>query len=364
MTKSELYSLVDKMKRGDNLNKFSIPYDAKSICVEGMGLFLDDIPIRSHGLRGMSHIPTKTVVIDNNISDKEQNFFCMHEVMHHCLHKDRRVELFKGYESIQPNQDPFIEWQANEGAAQFLVPYQRFIPEYVSLSREYAYNLFPAEDVVEALSDRYFVTEGVIRNRISNLNCEIYQYMWSGNTFTKNFRILSKSYLTERGWRRSHAKAYCANCLSPVGKKFKYCKICGASLYREAMPHRFGLVSEGAGYMIYKYDKIDLDESEKAKVCPVCENEEIETGEYCKICGNGLVNRCSDGPDNGRSVYCGIQLTGNARFCHQCGERSTFFQNNILDDWETAKRKIEAKAQNTNNFSELDDYSSDEPLPF
>ena len=68
-------------------------------------------------------------------------------------------------------QNTFIEWQANEGAAQFLVPYQDFIPRY---NQEYEKVL--SYCVNDILADHYNVTPQVIIHRVSNLKQEFRQY--------------------------------------------------------------------------------------------------------------------------------------------------------------------------------------------
>lgn len=123
---------------------------------------------------------------------------------------------------------------------------------------------------------------------------------------------------------------YGATCLkceaSFIGHKgLHYCPICGSKT-----------VKWGLGSMVYQ-DGYEVDDQGRAKICPRCGNEETQTdGEYCKICGQILTNRCCD-------EACGLPAHGNARFCTYCGCKSTFFKDNLLDDWETAKAKMDAK---------------------
>lgn len=45
--------------------------------------------------------------------------------------------------------------------------------------------------------------------------------------------------------------------------------------------------------MIYD-DGYALDDNGRALVCPRCKNEELKyAGDYCKICGTYLINKCS-----------------------------------------------------------------------
>ena len=94
------------------------------------------------------------------------------------------------------------------------------------------------------------------------------------------------------------------------------------------------------------YNGIDVNENGKALTCPKCDNEQINTdGDYCKICGTYLINRCSNfcGYDtmNGFVDACGKLTDGNARHCHYCGEKTTFYNNNFLKNWEKEKADFE-----------------------
>ncbi|MGN0604592.1 MAG: hypothetical protein ACI4I2_11510 [Oscillospiraceae bacterium] len=81
---------------------------------------------------------------------------------------------------------------------------------------------------------------------------------------------------------------------------------------------------------------VKMDDKLKALVCPACDNEQIvDGGDYCKICGTKLVNECSETYDGETDNYVppcekGKRLDGNARFCPYCGNQSSFLQNGIL----------------------------------
>lgn len=116
-------------------------------------------------------------------------------------------------------------------------------------------------------------------------------------------------------------------------KKCKYCPICGSQNIKWSV--------EGMKYPIH----YQLDKNGKAKVCPRCENEELE-GSYCNICGTFTTNMCTATDFNGNPT-CEKVAAGNARYCIDCGEKTTFFRNGLLKSWEE---------EHTSN--------SNEPLPF
>lgn len=99
------------------------------------------------------------------------------------------------------------------------------------------------------------------------------------------------------------------------------------------------------------YAQIELDVNSKAKVCPICENDDVMGGDYCQICGKHIRNYCTDDQCQGS-----IGLRGNARFCPYCGAETTFFKNGILRAWD----------DNSNPFEETEYgtiYDADNP-PF
>lgn len=87
------------------------------------------------------------------------------------------------------------------------------------------------------------------------------------------------------------------------------------------------------------FDGIKLKENGMAATCPCCGNEEtLDEGEYCHICGELLINRCENGifDDDGKWVdNCRGHkaLPGNARYCPYCGGKTTFFKNGVLKAW-------------------------------
>ena len=93
-----------------------------------------------------------------------------------------------------------------------------------------------------------------------------------------------------------------------------------------------------------KYNGYELDEEGRARICPICENEEINGGTYCKICGIQLINKCTKQiyDRNGDLEFeCAKIAEGNARFCIHCGGETTFYVNKLLKPWDEEIRKSE-----------------------
>ena len=94
---------------------------------------------------------------------------------------------------------------------------------------------------------------------------------------------------------------------------------------------------------VVKYQGFILDKDGRPSVCPRCSNEELN-GEYCKICGTYIVNKCSAETDldlNGNEYVtkesCGAPAEGNARYCIHCGNRTTYYINGLLPSWNEEK---------------------------
>ncbi|WP_241771394.1 ImmA/IrrE family metallo-endopeptidase [Priestia megaterium] len=136
--------------------------------------------------------------------------------------------------------------------------------------------------------------------------------------------------------RYKHGKT-CTNCSNYfVTKDALFCPICGQDRL---------IKREGDDKMIYS--GYDIDENSRAKICPKCDNEQLENGDYCKACGVYVINKCANREwyNNEITWECGTLLDGNARFCTACGHQSTFFQSRLLASWDVEKRAREEEEE-------------------
>ncbi|MCJ1648640.1 ImmA/IrrE family metallo-endopeptidase [Lactiplantibacillus plantarum] len=156
-------------------------------------------------------------------------------------------------------------------------------------------------------------------------------------------------------------RIYCHKCKELSISKSKdhsnFCPICGnRNIYVFNQYNSFSF-HERFGDKVLKYPDIVVDDDSKVVSCPVCQNEEIDGGDFCKICGTYLTNRCTGIPYNDMhdpfhafsasqlisSDGCGTLLQGNARFCTSCGCVSTFYIQDLLKDWNDEKSSILAE---------------------
>ena len=179
-TKSALYHKVHRLRNNFRVSPGSYPIDAVKLCNNFTVLQLCYWNFKTPGLKGMSYIakrPDRDVIILNaNLTKKEQNFICTHELMHLALHRNEITNSFDFNEKNISNQDSSLEWQANEGAAEFLVPAAILLPiigDHLKALRTW----YDIENFKEELSEQFNVTKTVIEIRLEHLKYEIYQYI-------------------------------------------------------------------------------------------------------------------------------------------------------------------------------------------
>lgn len=338
-TKKDLYNQVDLLKQelGLELIPNIYPINSKELgqkyCKD---LVIEEIPFPSHYICGILYKgnDTTSIALNSNREKCMQNFDCMHELIHYFFHDISYCQLMCSEKKI--TQDAYIEWQANEGAAQFLIPYQLFIPKYLELEKKYAHS-FWEDDSIEELAKLFNVSYWVIKNRISSLKNEILQY--KQGTPIDSLVLISKSKATSLGLDNIKiSQLYCKKCLGIIENDFNFCPICDNDLSNHSLFRQ--KKRKGAGFMIYK-NEVELDANKKAMKCPRCENEEILEGSYCKICGLELFNKCSNELtiDNFGNYIdgCSEICDGNARYCHKCGSKTTFYELGIISSYDSTE---------------------------
>lgn len=344
MTKSELYQEVQNLRIQLKVTDDMYPLDAIKL-LEAHNILIDAMPMKTIGLRGIAIQKScsgdyDAIILKAEHSSEEKNFYCAHEAMHLTFHRGANGKSFRCNENAKLNQNPFEEWQANAGAAELLVPYRLFIPAFVSLSRKNAKISCHSALILE-LAQEFHVSGQVISNRIQSLNYEIAHYLQYGDI--AKIPIVSANQLNRLGWKGSAIRSYCTNCLARVGSRQQYCQVCGKQLLKNT-PETYNMENTSIGVGYLNYSGIKVDERCKAKICPVCGNEETSVdGEYCQICGTYIVNMCqheyydseySDQPYFRSCSDSAKVLPGNARHCPYCGSDTTFLIKHFLQPWD------------------------------
>ena len=190
LSKEKLYEIVTKkaVGLGFNVRAHNYKIDALALamqtCLNPEIKILEFSSIKVCGLLYKGEFAT-TIGLNARRSAAGKNFDCMHELIHYWLHDQNTFYCLDG-------MDGHMEWQANEGAAQFLMPYQSFIPNYCYLHDMFYARFAPqqAYDMqIAALSGSYMVGEMAVKFRIESLKNEITQYI-DGMSIDK-IRIIS-----------------------------------------------------------------------------------------------------------------------------------------------------------------------------
>lgn len=194
-TKEDLYRYVNDLKKRMGIDPMKIGIDLYSACQKINGIKMEVVDFSDRSLRGMS-VPRESIILLNSSRSRiERNFDCGHEFIHVVKHKKENFQTFNCFDKLRPQQNPYLEWQANEGAAEMLVSYKTFIPlfceEVEKCNYFYEYYLLK-----EYLAETFNVPLTVIDLRIDNLRYEIQQYE-NGCDINK-LQILSNSQLSRR----------------------------------------------------------------------------------------------------------------------------------------------------------------------
>lgn len=199
--KEDLYVRVDQMRKNLGILSYDSPINALELCTRK----ISDVDIiyhvfDTHGFCGAAFAGAKTniIVLNSARSDIEQNFDCGHELLHLVRHRHLSNGVFN---CSNKNQNSFLEWEANEGSAQLLVPYQDFIPRFTDLLKA------KATDIQGALAAHYHVTTQVINIRMESLAYEIDQYR--AGVHLDCLELLSRTQRKQRGINPTCYQALC-----------------------------------------------------------------------------------------------------------------------------------------------------------
>lgn len=138
------------------------------------------VPFRTRALRGMA-IPDQEggvdiILLNSGLQSHELDFYCAHELMHIFYHRNENKGSFSCYDMSHPTSDRFLEWQANEGAAELVMPYP-LVLDMLLEQRELLYSYQGIQSIQLALMQRFQVTHSMARLRLESLKGEIWQYL-------------------------------------------------------------------------------------------------------------------------------------------------------------------------------------------
>ena len=175
ITKKDLYQIVESIRSKNGVDYSEIEENFHNYCSNFKGFDVLYHKFKTRAIRGLAIVDEKIIFLNPLRTDTEQNFDCAHEFFHVVLHKNSGHRTFNCCDYAHPKQDPYLEWQANEAGAELLIPYKKFIPEFVS-AIQCCDDFCDYWNIIDSFATEYRVTHTVIRNRVDSLKYEIYQH--------------------------------------------------------------------------------------------------------------------------------------------------------------------------------------------
>lgn len=178
--KKALYDRIDQMRRELGISDNCYPLDMVTICMEKGLATVEEVPFKSSLTKGMA-IPSyqsgekDIILLNSSLGKRELSFTCGHEIIHLAIHRCKVIRFFS-FEQVMRKQNPYLEWQANEGSAELHVPYRLLFPK---LKAAFPYLESPQDirDLKASLADEFQVADEVIYYRLESLKYEIAQYL-------------------------------------------------------------------------------------------------------------------------------------------------------------------------------------------
>lgn len=197
-TKRDLYRAINRFRC-----EYSIEHtdNVAAECERRGWAKVIDYPFTTIGLKGVSYLARNEqernlIILRKALSQEEKNFTCAHELIHVKFHSHLHIATFQCFDKVRPNQNSILEWQANEGAAELLVPMEEFLPKI----KENLPSLKTWQDIENfdfELAKYFSTTSGVIKIRYEDLKYEIQQYL--GGVSLENIELLSRKMQQRRG---------------------------------------------------------------------------------------------------------------------------------------------------------------------
>lgn len=106
------------------------------------------------------------IVVNSSRCAEARRFAVAHELVHYFLHDGTE------FMCLEDSGVTALEWQANEGAAELLLPYRDFLSFYKNIRSLY---IADEDRAVRALAKEFSVTPGMVKTRLLSLSPEIAQ---------------------------------------------------------------------------------------------------------------------------------------------------------------------------------------------
>lgn len=172
-TKEQLYKKIEKLRKLFELNDKDYPI-TPFMLLDKLSEYVnyEETGFHTGGLYGLLMRGERKcqIVINRNLTPAEKRFAITHEIIHLFCH-DTKTKFMCLPMTAKINDS--FEWQANEGAAELLLPYKIFINDFMQTLGHYEGNEIKA---VAAMAKTYGLSEIVVNYRLNNLRYEFEQY--------------------------------------------------------------------------------------------------------------------------------------------------------------------------------------------
>ncbi|HIS68836.1 MAG TPA: ImmA/IrrE family metallo-endopeptidase [Candidatus Gallacutalibacter stercoravium] len=177
-----LYQGVSALRRQCGISFADYPLSVPMLCQKQLGIPVGYLPLRTPGLKGMASFgggcgyAGDVILINSRQGLRERNFICAHELMHLTFHRREPGYSFTCYEAPPSGKSAYLEWQANEGAAELLVPARLLLP-IIGQAFGGLRDWRDFERFKQDTASRFGVAPTVISYRYESLRFEISQYL-------------------------------------------------------------------------------------------------------------------------------------------------------------------------------------------
>jgi len=164
INKASLYDEIQKIREEYGISGPADPYaPAKRLGITVSVYEFDSRRLSGLLLRGKN---TAEIVVNSSRGAEARRFTVAHELVHYFLHGGT------SFMCLDQNNVTALEWQANEGAAELLLPYRSFLSSYINIRSLY---LSDEDKAVRRLAKEFSVTPAAARLRLETLGPEIAQ---------------------------------------------------------------------------------------------------------------------------------------------------------------------------------------------
>lgn len=163
MTRGALYHRIDSMRQKYGIRGAFDPY----AFVKTRDILLTQHRFTNERLHGILVRAGRKygIILDTRLTPAQQRFTLTHELVH--------FELHYGEPSTATFHDQGVEYQADEGAAELLMPYRDFIPRMAFMRRKFLKNQTAA---LSFLASFYRLDCEMVRRRLLSLSYELDLY--------------------------------------------------------------------------------------------------------------------------------------------------------------------------------------------